>query len=75
MPQLRSLGNYCRLALFILSVATLALVGCGRKAQHRVLVLGLDGTDPRAVDLLISEGKLPNFTKLRARVRTAACAA
>ena len=41
------------------------MVACGGKTQHRVLVLGLDGTDPRAVDLLIAEGRLPNFTKLR----------
>ncbi|HTQ79251.1 MAG TPA: tetratricopeptide repeat protein, partial [Thermoanaerobaculia bacterium] len=30
----------------------------------RVLVLGLDGLDPRVVDLLIAEGKLPNFARL-----------
>ncbi len=29
------------------------------------MVLGLDGMDPRAVDLLMSEGKLPHFAKLR----------
>jgi predicted AlkP superfamily phosphohydrolase/phosphomutase/Flp pilus assembly protein TadD len=28
-------------------------------------VLGLDGIDPQAVDLLMAEGKLPNFAKLR----------
>jgi len=28
-------------------------------------VLGLDGMDPRAVELLMSEGKMPNFAKLR----------
>jgi predicted AlkP superfamily phosphohydrolase/phosphomutase/Tfp pilus assembly protein PilF len=28
-------------------------------------VLGLDGLDPRAVDLLMSEGKLPNLAKIR----------
>ncbi len=31
----------------------------------RVLVVGLDGADPRTIDLLISEGKLPTFAKLR----------
>jgi predicted AlkP superfamily phosphohydrolase/phosphomutase/Flp pilus assembly protein TadD len=46
-------------------MAVLSLVACGGETHHRVLVLGLDGTDPRAVDLLISEGKMPNFTKLR----------
>jgi predicted AlkP superfamily phosphohydrolase/phosphomutase/tetratricopeptide (TPR) repeat protein len=29
------------------------------------MVLGLDGMDPRVVDLLMSEGKLPNFARLR----------
>jgi predicted AlkP superfamily phosphohydrolase/phosphomutase/Flp pilus assembly protein TadD len=33
--------------------------------RGRVLVLGLDGVDPEIVDLLLSEGKLPNFAKLR----------
>jgi predicted AlkP superfamily phosphohydrolase/phosphomutase/Flp pilus assembly protein TadD len=28
-------------------------------------VLGLDGIDPQVVDLLMAEGKLPNFAKLR----------
>jgi tetratricopeptide (TPR) repeat protein len=32
-----------------------------------VLVLGLDGVDPDAVDLLIAEGKLPHFAELRGR--------
>jgi len=34
-------------------------------ARDRVIVLGLDGVDPEVVDLLLSEGKLPNFAKLR----------
>jgi predicted AlkP superfamily phosphohydrolase/phosphomutase/Flp pilus assembly protein TadD len=34
-------------------------------APRRVIVLGLDGLDPRAVDLLMSEGKLPNFARMR----------
>ena len=29
------------------------------------MVLGFDGLDPEAVDLLVSEGKLPNFARLR----------
>ena len=65
MPQLRSLGTPCRLALLVLSTAILSLVACGGKTEHRVLILGLDGTDPRAIDLLISEGRLPNFARLR----------
>ncbi|MEO1367204.1 MAG: alkaline phosphatase family protein, partial [Acidobacteriota bacterium] len=31
----------------------------------RVLILGLDGMDPQTVDLLMAEGKLPNFARLR----------
>ncbi|MGE5413600.1 MAG: alkaline phosphatase family protein [Syntrophomonadaceae bacterium] len=31
----------------------------------RVIVFGLDGADPATIDLLLSEGKLPHFAKLR----------
>jgi len=33
--------------------------------RDRVVVLGLDGMDPDTVDLLVSEGTLPNFARLR----------
>lgn len=42
-----------------------AVVACGRTPPRQILVLGFDGLDPEAVDLLLSEGKLPNFAKLR----------
>jgi predicted AlkP superfamily phosphohydrolase/phosphomutase/Flp pilus assembly protein TadD len=50
-----------------LVAAVVALgLGCGgHKVSGRVLVLGLDGLDPRVVDLLMSEGKMPSFAKLR----------
>jgi len=38
---------------------------CSGRGPGRVIVLGLDGLDPRAVDLLMSEGKLPNLARLR----------
>jgi predicted AlkP superfamily phosphohydrolase/phosphomutase/Flp pilus assembly protein TadD len=43
----------------------LLLAGCGTPKPGRVMVLGLDGMDPQAVDLLMSEGKLPSFARLR----------
>jgi predicted AlkP superfamily phosphohydrolase/phosphomutase/Flp pilus assembly protein TadD len=44
----------------------LALVACqARQNQGKVIVLGLDGLDPHAIDLLMSEGRLPNFARLR----------
>ena len=51
-------------------LATLLLVGatagCKTNSEPgRVLLLGLDGMDPETVDLLMSEGKLPNFARLR----------
>jgi predicted AlkP superfamily phosphohydrolase/phosphomutase/tetratricopeptide (TPR) repeat protein len=50
-------------------VALLAVVvGTGAttsSSKPRVMVLGIDGADPEAIDLLISEGKLPNFARLR----------
>jgi tetratricopeptide (TPR) repeat protein len=44
----------------------LLLGGCtAERAGGRVLVLGLDGMDPGTIDLMIAEGKLPNFERLR----------
>ena len=40
--------------------------GCGRPSRSdRVLVLALDGVDPATIDLLLSEGELPHFARLR----------
>lgn len=48
---------------------TLSLTAClscgGGEPTPRVLILGIDGLDPRTVDLLMSEGKMPNFERLR----------
>jgi len=38
--------------------------GPGGGAQHRVLVVALDGMDPRIVDGLMAAGRLPNFKRL-----------
>jgi len=52
---------------WIVFVACL-VAGCARApAPGRVIMLGLDGLDPDAVDLLVGEGKLPNLAALRAR--------
>ena len=53
-----------RRAASLLALA-LAFTACSRSKPSRVMVLGLDGMDPRTVDLLMSEGKMPNFAKLR----------
>ena len=48
------------------AVVLALLSGCGsRSGSGRVIVLGLDGVDPQVVDLLLSEGRLPNFARLR----------
>ena len=54
----------CDVRVILVLLAALA-VGCGQPQRDRVIVLGLDGVDPRVVDLLVSEGKLPNFARLR----------
>jgi tetratricopeptide (TPR) repeat protein len=56
-----------RFARVLALVAVLVpLAGCQRHAgPGRVIVLGLDGMDPETVDLLMSEGKMPNFARLR----------
>jgi predicted AlkP superfamily phosphohydrolase/phosphomutase/Flp pilus assembly protein TadD len=48
-----------------LFAVVLAFAACSRSKPSRVIVLGMDGMDPRTVDLLMSEGKMPNFAKLR----------
>jgi tetratricopeptide (TPR) repeat protein len=53
------------LALALL-VFGLGGLGCGRPSRSdRVLVLALDGVDPATIDLLLSEGELPHFARLR----------
>jgi len=45
--------------------AAFLLVFCSPRKPARVLVLGFDGLDPRIVDLLMSEGRLQNFARIR----------
>ena len=45
--------------------ALLVLAGCGRGDRGRVLILGIDGLDPATVDLLMSEGEMPNLARMR----------
>jgi tetratricopeptide (TPR) repeat protein len=48
-------------------LAACMAIGCSHPSDGgRVIVLGLDGVDPDVVDLLVGEGKLPNFAALRA---------
>jgi predicted AlkP superfamily phosphohydrolase/phosphomutase/Flp pilus assembly protein TadD len=54
-----------RRAALLLATTAVLFGACSRSKPSRVIVLGLDGMDPRTVDLLMSEGKLPNFAKLR----------
>ena len=52
--------------LLLLTVAALALgTGCGAR-PGRVIVLGLDGVDPEVVELLVDDGRLPSFARLKA---------
>jgi predicted AlkP superfamily phosphohydrolase/phosphomutase/Tfp pilus assembly protein PilF len=49
----------------LLALLVLTAGGCSKQSSSRLIVLGLDGMDPEALDLLMSEGKMPNFAKLR----------
>ncbi len=64
-PGLSMYRNLLFGVLSVLICCTLSF-GCNTSSRAgRVIVLGLDGMDPDIVDLLMSEGKLPNFAKLR----------
>ncbi|MEM6795270.1 MAG: alkaline phosphatase family protein [Acidobacteriota bacterium] len=63
-PRKRPLVRLSSL-LAALLITSAILAGCGGPERGRVLILGLDGMDPQTVDLLMSEGKLPNFARLR----------
>lgn len=67
MDQRLNAGGWKRLGVVVATLSlALAMATCGsRSGKGRVIVLGLDGMDPRAVDLLMSEGKLPRFARLR----------
>lgn len=54
-----------RVALAATVLCGLLAAGCGAGDHDRVIVLGLDAVDPDVVDLLIAEGKLPNFERLK----------
>jgi tetratricopeptide (TPR) repeat protein len=49
-------------ARWLLVVALVA--GC-TDPRERLIVLGLDGLDPEVVDMLMAEGKMPSFARLR----------
>jgi tetratricopeptide (TPR) repeat protein len=53
----------CLLALGAL--VFLAQACTSKPSPGRLIILGLDGMDPEVVDLLMSEGKMPNFARLR----------
>jgi predicted AlkP superfamily phosphohydrolase/phosphomutase/Flp pilus assembly protein TadD len=53
------------LCCLVAAVAAGAMASCSRRGASRVIVLGLDGMDPQTIDLLMAEGKLPNFARMR----------
>jgi len=55
-----------RIVRFVIVALSVLLASCTSDDKGgKVIVLGFDGMDPEAVDLLMSEGKMPNFAKLR----------
>ncbi|MEM7244781.1 MAG: alkaline phosphatase family protein [Acidobacteriota bacterium] len=51
----------------LLVTLLLAVLGasCRPSGSDRIIVIGLDGLDPQTVELLLSEGKLPNLARIR----------
>lgn len=68
MQKKKKLINYVTLALFIIIVLFLVLKGGLVEQQKmegkKVLLIGIDGFDPKIASKLMDEGKLPNFKKL-----------
>ncbi len=55
-----------RPALIVAALAALLGTACSKASDSgKVIVLGIDGLEPTVVDLLMSEGKMPNFARLR----------
>ncbi len=52
-------------SVVLLAVVAAVLVTSSARRPSRVIVLGIDGLDPATIDLLMSEGKLPNFARMR----------
>ncbi len=67
IPHRPGLKAYRALPALVSAFVLLAAVAAcsGEGGRKRLIVLGIDGMDPATVDLLMSEGKLPNFAKLR----------
>jgi len=55
---------------FFLITILIISTGCNQmsnnsKSDKKVLMIGMDGMDPRAMEMMMQEGKLPNFEKLK----------
>ena len=64
-PCSRARARALQALALCVAAALAALLACRGQKPGRVFVLGLDGADPETIDLLMSEGKLPHFAKLR----------
>jgi len=65
-----AVNTECRRVIIIaMLICTILLGGCSNskmdEKHKKVLLLGIDGADPRVLTKLMDEGKLPNFAKLR----------
>ncbi len=54
-----------RIGLILCLVSSLTMLACNRAHGGRTIILGIDGLDPATIDLLMSEGKMPNFARMR----------
>lgn len=48
----------------LLLLGLLFLTGCRTKPKKKLLILGIDGCDPRLLTQFMDQGKLPNFQRL-----------
>ena len=69
MSNMRNMKNRFSPSVLCLAVpAIVAALGCATEARDdkKVIIIGIDGMDPRLLEQFIAEDRMPNFERLAA---------